>query len=149
MLCSKRYGPITQIRLARTALGKPLRTVHAYLVDGLLIDSGPPVTAAEMTSWCSEQSIQQVVNTHHHEDHSGGNNLLHASLGLPIAAPRDALPILSDAPRLAFYRRLVWGQPKTMTAQPLESVIETAHHRFQDHCHTRPLPRSRLLFRAR
>jgi hypothetical protein len=52
VLRSTEYGPITRIHLARTFLGRPLYTVEAYLVDGLLIDTGCPATASELVAWC-------------------------------------------------------------------------------------------------
>lgn len=131
MLRVSRRGPITRVHLARTLLGRPLRTVEAYLVDGLLIDSGPPATASEMLAWCRGREIRQVINTHHHEDHAGGDRALHASLGIPIVAPAEAISTLSNTPRLELYRRLVWGQPGNVDAQPLGDLIETPHYRLE------------------
>lgn len=130
MLQTAERGPITRIHLARTILGRPLRTVDAYFVDGLLIESGPPATASEMLRWCRGRDVRQVVNTHHHEDHAGGDCALRTALGLPVAAPARALPILRDVPRLQFYRRLVWGQPADVEAQPLGQVVETPRYRY-------------------
>jgi glyoxylase-like metal-dependent hydrolase (beta-lactamase superfamily II) len=130
MLQTATRGPITRIHLARTILGRRLRTVEAYLVDGVLIESGPPATASEMLRWCRGRDVCQVINTHHHEDHTGGDSALHTVLGLPVAAPAQALPILRSAPRLQFYRRLVWGQPADVEARPLGDVVETPRHRF-------------------
>ena len=130
MLQTASRGPITRIHLARTVLGRPLRTVDAYLVDGLLIESGPPATAPEMARWCRHQDVRQIVNTHHHEDHSGGNAILHTSLGLPIAVPSEAVSLLRNSPRLQFYRRLVWGQPEGVRAEPLGSSVKTARYHF-------------------
>jgi glyoxylase-like metal-dependent hydrolase (beta-lactamase superfamily II) len=112
-------------------LGRPLRTVEAYLVDGLLIESGPPATALEMMRWCTTQAVYRVINSHHHEDHTGGNSLLRARLGLPVAAPAEAISVLKSCPRLAFYRRLVWGQPGPVDAEPLGDLVETPNHRLQ------------------
>ena len=41
MLQLDQHGPITAIRMARSLLGRPVYWTAAYLVDGLLIDSGP------------------------------------------------------------------------------------------------------------
>jgi len=131
MLQSTSHGPITRIHLARTAFGRPLYTVEAYLVDGLLIDTGCPATARELVSWCRGRGIYQVVNTHHHEDHSGGDGALQRELDLPVAAPAGAVPILADFPGLQLYRRVVWGQPRDVAAEPLGDVVETDPYRFE------------------
>jgi len=131
VLRSTDYGPITRIHLARTFLGRPLYTVEAYLVDGLLIDTGCPATASELVAWCRGREVHRVANTHHHEDHSGGDEALQKALGLPVAAPSGARPILADFPRLELYRRIIWGQPGDVAVDPLDDVVETDHYRFE------------------
>jgi glyoxylase-like metal-dependent hydrolase (beta-lactamase superfamily II) len=121
-------GPITRLHLARTVFGHPLYTVEAYLLDGLLVDTGPPGTATEMVAWCRGRDVRQVVNTHHHEDHAGGDSALRRALGVPIAAPASAVPMLSAVPRLQFYRRLAWGQPDDVEVEPLRDVVETPRY---------------------
>jgi glyoxylase-like metal-dependent hydrolase (beta-lactamase superfamily II) len=131
MLRSTNHGAITRIHLARAFFGRPLYTVAAYLVDGLLIDTGCPATGSELVAWCRERGVRRVVNTHHHEDHAGGDGALQKELDLPIAAPPEALPILADFYRLQLYRWAVWGQPGNVTAEPLEDAVETEHYRFE------------------
>lgn len=131
MLRCTGHGPITRIHLARTFYGRALYTVQAYLVDGLLIDTGCPGTARQFVAWSRGQDIRQVVNTHHHEDHAGGDGPLQRALGLPIAAPPEAVPILARFPRLQPYRRIVWGQPGNVVVEPLGETVETGRYRFQ------------------
>ncbi|MGD2178120.1 MAG: MBL fold metallo-hydrolase [Anaerolineae bacterium] len=131
MLEATRHGSITRLHLARMVFGRPLYTVEAFLVDGLLIDSGPPATALDMVAWSRGRDVRQVINTHHHEDHAGGDSALQRALGVPIAAPAKAVPALSHPPRLQFYRRVVWGQPDNVEATPLGDVVETAQFRLE------------------
>lgn len=127
MLRTTTHGPITRIHLTRTILGRPIYSVSAYLIDGLLIDCGPPRIAPELIAWCRQQRIRQVVTTHHHEDHSGGAGPLQHALGLPVFAPAAAVQVLASFPRLELYRWIVWGQPQGVLAE----TVETAHHRFR------------------
>lgn len=131
MLEARTAGPITCIRLARTFSGRALYTVNAFLVDGLLIDTGCPATAQELAAWCQRHRVHQAINTHHHEDHSGGNGALQRTVGITVAAPEAAVPILARFPRLQLYRRLIWGQPDDVSVEPLGNVVQTGHHRFQ------------------
>ena len=125
------HGPITAICLAKTLLGRPLHTVIVYLVDGLLIDSGPPHTAGEMAAWCRGQPIDRIVNTHHHEDHCGANERLQRELGVPVYASPLTAALLADLPRIQLYRQAVWGRPRNLVAQPLDRRLETDHYTFE------------------
>lgn len=125
------HGPVTRLQLGRSVLGRPIRTAEAYLVDDLLIDSGPPATAAELVRWCRDRGIRRVVLTHHHEDHAGGSAVLQEAFGLEISAPARALPVVRDFPRLELYRRVVWGQPRSFTASPLGPLVHTRRRRFE------------------
>ena len=130
MLQVSSRGPITRLHLGRSILGRPLRTVEAYLVDGVLIDSGPPATSRELARWCEDQVLEQVVNTHHHEDHSGGNRALQRALGVQVAAPAKAVAILRAFPQLEPYRRVLWGTPEDIEPASLAEKVETQKYRL-------------------
>lgn len=131
MLRAHDHGAILRVEAARTFLGRSIHHVYCYLVDGLLIDTGPPATARAMARWAANRRIDRVVVTHHHEDHSGGAALLARQLTVPILAPLPTASILAAFPRIPAYRRLVWGQPASVTVAPLGDTIETGRYRFR------------------
>jgi len=130
MLKLRDDGPATCATMARTALGQPLYTVKVYVVDGWLVDCGPPATSGEIVRLARERGLCGVANTHHHEDHAGGDAALHRALGFVPQAPALAVPILAAPPKLEFYRRLVWGQPAPAQAEAMGETFETEQHRF-------------------
>lgn len=132
MLQVRDFGPVTSIRMSRSFLGRPVRWAYAYLVDGLLIDSGPPCTASELVRALRGRQLTQVVNTHQHEDHVGGSAALRDAFGITPQSPAMTIPFLENPPRIHLYRRIVWGQPRPFRAAPIDSCwITTAQYRFQ------------------
>src|SRR5437879_10868245 len=104
--------------MARTVFGRAIYWTGVYLVDGLLVDSGPPNLAGDVRRLVSELAVRQCVTTHHHEDHSGNHGLLAGELRItPLAHPSAVarLALADTHPRL--YRRIAWGaRPSTPTA---------------------------------
>lgn len=128
MLKIRQHGPVTELRLTTTVFRRPIYSVSAFYFDGTLIDTGPPRTGREIAAWAREQEIEQIVNTHHHEDHVGGNAYL---AQLPALAPAGAVPIIREAPRIPFYRRTTFGQPQPAPVDPLGETVSTRHHTLQ------------------
>ncbi len=135
MLEVSHHGPLTRIRLARTFLGRPLRDVSAYLIDGVLIDSGPPATAQELVRWLEASGeaarLRAIVHTHHHEDHVGASPVLARKLGVPIYAPAPTVAILGRPRRVPLYRWLVWGGPGVVSAEVLPERLEVGELRLR------------------
>ncbi len=125
-------GPLTRLVMAPTFLGRPIRQVSAYVFQDLLIDTGPPPTAARLVEWVRGSGVRRVVLTHHHEDHIGGGAALQEELGLPVFAPANAVPLLAEGLRMPLYRRAVWGgRPRTFRAEPLGPVVEGEGYRLR------------------
>jgi len=137
MLKVTTYGDVTRFDLARTLAGRGRYWTTAYLVDGLLVDTGCAFSAPELVAALSETPLTGIVNTHTHEDHIGANGRLQRQrAGLEIRAHPLALPVLAD-PRgrqpLHLYRRILWGWPEPSQGRPASDgeVIETDSYRFQ------------------
>ena len=125
MLDIHSHGPVTELRLTSTILGRPIYSVAAFYFDGVLFDTGPPRTGRELATWAQNVEIERIVNTHRHEDHVGGNAFLPS---LPALAPGGALPIIRRPPPLPLYRRVPFGQPRPARAEPLGETVSTRSH---------------------
>lgn len=131
MIELKQFGEILQIRMSAEMGGKPLYWVAAYLVDGLLIDTGCHRTAGEFLNALQGQKIDLVVNTHHHEDHVGANRLLAEKYGTEILAHPVEIPLINRVPDLNPYQELVWGYPEPSLASPLPAALKTGRFNYE------------------
>jgi glyoxylase-like metal-dependent hydrolase (beta-lactamase superfamily II) len=113
------HGPLTFLRLARRVLGRPVYWTGAYYVEGVLLDCGPPATARDLLAVLDGRAPRGLVITHHHEDHSGGAALLRRALGVVARAHPAALPLLAQGFVQEPYRRLAWGPPPRLAAEPI------------------------------
>lgn len=125
-------GPVTSIHMTSQFLGIPLFKVFAYYIDGLLIDTGFKHCRKGFLKACDElPGIDAVVNTHHHEDHTGNNFWITQKYGiLPLAHPGTTSYMKSPSRWIRLYRRFVWGTPPPSKMAQLDSEVRTKNHRF-------------------
>jgi glyoxylase-like metal-dependent hydrolase (beta-lactamase superfamily II) len=135
VLATTEYGQVTQIRLCRYA-DNPGGTVSTYLVDGLLIDSGPAYTADELTEFLKDKCVKTVVNTHYHEDHIAANALLKEKYGVELLAHHLAVNKINQPATLYPYQEEVWGYPIPSQVKEIGDSVITQHFRF----HVIPTP---------
>jgi glyoxylase-like metal-dependent hydrolase (beta-lactamase superfamily II) len=131
MIESKAYGEVLQIRMSRFPDFPSGMWVCAYLVDGLLVDSGPAYTAQELTDFLKDKGVKKVVNTHYHEDHISANKFLQDACGVEIFAHPLAVEKINGPASLYPYQEEVWGYPVPSLVKPLGDFIETKKYRFE------------------
>ena len=133
VISAEQIGRVRKFRIAHTILGRNLYYTAAYLVDGLMVDTGCAHTAKELTQSLDGSHVHLIANTHSHEDHIGGNAALQSAFNAQILAHRDALPYLADPRlrRLHPYQRVLWGLPAASEGQALGSQLETEYFRFE------------------
>jgi glyoxylase-like metal-dependent hydrolase (beta-lactamase superfamily II) len=117
------HGPLTFLRIARRVLGRPVYWTGAYYVEGVLVDCGPPATARELLRYLEGRPLDALLLTHHHEDHMGGAALLRARRGVVARADPAALPLLARGFVQEGYRRLAWGRPPRVEAEPVAAEV--------------------------
>lgn len=130
MIAATAYGEVLQIKMSRYQGFPASMWVCAYLVDGLLVDTGPSYTAAELTDFLRDKRPGKAVNTHYHEDHIAANKFLQDAYGTKIYAHRNAVNKISSPAMLYPYQVDVWGYPVPSKVAPLGDYIETEKHRF-------------------
>lgn len=137
MLKVSQYDTVTRFDLARTIAGRGRYWTSAYMVDGLMVDTGCAYTANDLLRALDGIPLAHIFNTHSHEDHIGANGPLQRERStLDILAHPLALPILArprEMQPLHPYRRLYWGWPEPSSGKPAShhETIETEHHRFR------------------
>ena len=131
MIEINRFGEITQIRVSRELNGCPVYWVAAYLVDGLLIDTGCSHTADELISFLETEKVKLAVNTHYHEDHIGGNKKIQDMLKIEIFAHRDSVPLIASRPFLYPYQEIAWGHPEPADVKVIPGIIKTDKYEFR------------------
>ena len=91
---------------------------------------GPPVLeAAEARGW----RLSQILNTHWHPDHTGGNQAIHETTGAPVAGPEEVQRVyppdrvLAEGDRIAVggFEAEVWAIP-AHTAGHIALYFESA-----------------------
>lgn len=107
--------------------------VSAYLIGGVLIDSGFPGARQALLRAVRALAPRGALITHWHEDHSGNAPDL-ARLGVPLLMHAECEATLRMRPRIGAYRRFVWGRPEKLCDNvvafdptPL-AVLETPGH---------------------
>lgn len=156
MLEMSQHGSVKVFKTGRSFGKHVLYSVYCYLVDQVLIDTSTGYVAHELTAALKNEPVDMIVNTHHHEDHTGNNHLLQTVLGIQAYAHPAALPIMAEplAGRQRLYLRLLWNYPHPSQALPLGEqfssitkqweVIHTPGHTWDHVCLYDP--RDGLLF---
>ncbi|MBO8172395.1 MAG: MBL fold metallo-hydrolase [Bacillaceae bacterium] len=123
------HGPVKVWHIKFKILGQFFQSC-VYLLDGLLIDTGPARFQNQLSSFYREHGVEQVVLTHHHEDHSGTAGWIARNMNIPIYAHRAGLQNLASPAKLPFYRKKVWGNCEPVQALPMSDEVETERFRL-------------------
>ena len=119
----ERYGDVTRLRMM-SAAGRAIGIdVSAYIVRGVMIDTGFAHARDQLLGAVRESGIRAAIVTHWHEDHAGNVASL-AALGIPVALRDDTESTLRAFPRIEVYRRAVWGSPASLEGAIRRPVID-------------------------
>ena len=80
--------------------GAPRMFSHAYFIDGLLIDTGHRHMRKAALDAIKSLPVQQILITHHHEDHSGNLNLLENHFNCPVWGSKRCAELMKFCQRI-------------------------------------------------
>ena len=101
------FGEVEAIRLGFGPIGPPLISVFLYVVDGLVIDTGQHNMQKVVVELLKAKKLDQILLTHHHEDHTGNAFALGKGHQIAVSAHpltvekvcclRASLPVVGDS----------------------------------------------------
>ncbi len=125
MLKVTQVGDVAEIKMGRSLDGETaLYWVAAYLIGGILIDTGCDYTKNELADFLDGKQVSKLINTHSHEDHVGGNAVLGKRFGLKAIAHPDTVRLMSDKYDLYPFQLEIWGPPDSCAADPMGSSVK-------------------------
>ena len=131
MMESRERGPVRYFSIARSYAGRSILTSGVYFVDGMLLDTGPANAQVEFAAIIGSVGAEQLVLTHHHEDHIGNAAFAANHLDRPPRAHALTLPLVRKPLPLPLYRKITWGSPAPFEADALGEAVHTPDHVFQ------------------
>ncbi len=134
-------GVVEDFELVSTVLGKSMFSVHAfYLPDGTLIDTGQHHLEQLFIKNLEKRPINQIILTHHHEDHTGNAKALYEKYAFDaqnnkkedfkLYASQKTVPFITKGfgYPINFYQKMLFGltqmlSPENITTfEPLADI---------------------------
>ncbi|HMA67028.1 MAG TPA: MBL fold metallo-hydrolase [Desulfosalsimonadaceae bacterium] len=114
----KSFGPVQAWELGWSPVGRPLMTVHIYIVGGVMIDTGLRHMRKEVLRIAREHEVEAVLLTHYHEDHAANAAALSRHCHIPVYAQPRTCRKMQKPGRIFPYQHLIWG-----ASDPLEAFF--------------------------
>ncbi|MCM3586650.1 MBL fold metallo-hydrolase [Mesobacillus maritimus] len=106
-------------------IGQKAGTVYLFLVDGMIIDTGPQCIESEIILFYKEHSFDLVTLTHSHEDHSGTAAWIQENHEVPIFVHEKGVHLCAEPCNYPKYRQKTWGIRREFRASPLANKIQS------------------------
>ena len=95
--------------------------VSVYRTGGVLIDTGFPGAAGQLSAVLSKRRPDAIILTHQHEDHAGNLSTVVAA-GIPLVMSDATRAAVTSLARIGAYRRFAWGSPGRTDELPATSA---------------------------
>jgi len=130
LLKKRNFHGVDAYEMGWAPAGPPLMTVHFFVLDGLVIDTGQTHMQKACLEILRQRSVDRVLLTHYHEDHSGNAAAILSTLGVPVLGDARTADEMARPHRLRPYQRLMWGKARPVAVAPLPGIIENGQTRL-------------------
>ena len=119
----KPFGPVNAFELGWSPVGRPIMTVHLYIIGRVMIDTGLRHMRGAACAVARRHGVRAVLLTHYHEDHSGNAAAIKERLDIPVYASPLTCRKMEHPTRIFPYQHLMWGTADPLTPAPLPEVF--------------------------
>lgn len=117
------FGPVTRYKLYASIAGKQLMPTSCYLVNETLIDTCHSHAGRIIKRLVQQLTIEQVVLTHYHEDHSGNSALIKSIKKVPVYGHPLTARKLKKGFGIHPYQHIMWGKSQPVKLLPVTGPI--------------------------
>ncbi len=90
-----------------------------YRMGSTVIDAGPSNQWCHVARYLKKEPVEQLLLTHHHEDHSGNAHRIAKTFSITPKAPKLAQAKLASGYPTPLLQKIVWGSPRPVKTQTL------------------------------
>lgn len=116
---------------AKVSFGMQTMDIHVFYIDGLMIDTGPIRKKAQLTPLFQTWDMDQVILTHHHEDHTGLAKWVQDNKQVPLYMHEIGAKICRKKQSIPFYRKTFWGAGEPFDAQVISPTFSTRNDAWE------------------
>jgi glyoxylase-like metal-dependent hydrolase (beta-lactamase superfamily II) len=125
LIKEKMFDEVKAFELGWSPAGKPLMTVHLYLLGEICIDTGQSHMAREVIQITKANRTGIVLLTHHHEDHTGNAAAIVKGLNIPVLGHPVTAEKMKTGFKILPYQHIIWGKSEPVSIAFLPKTIET------------------------
>jgi len=128
----QKFADVEMFRFGYSPIGKPWLSVYCYLIDNVLIDTAQTNCQEKVLKAFENKTIDKILLTHWHEDHSGNTAKLAKLHNAQVYAHPFTQEKLSQGFDILPYEKFLFGKIKPFRGKmsDFETIIETPNHKL-------------------